>query len=107
MTAIDITVIRVHLLHRVTLWKHGGTLYKKNKAGKLSTKNKIMSYFDLFLYSDSPRRIYDALPLSLKKRGGKAARGLRGESKKYDIKLYTLLRNGQIPALAEIIRCLG
>lgn len=30
-----------------------------------------MSHFDLFLYSDSPRRIYDALPLSLKKRGGR------------------------------------
>jgi hypothetical protein len=41
-----------------------------------------MSHFDLFLYSDSPRRIYDALPPSSRKRGGKAARGLRGEFKK-------------------------
>ena len=29
-----------------------------------------MSYFDPFLHSDSPRRIYDALPLSFLKRGG-------------------------------------
>ena len=38
-----------------------------------------MSYSGLLLHFDSPRRICDALPLSSKKRGGKAARGLRGE----------------------------
>ena len=60
-----------------------------------------MSYFDPFLHSDSPRRIYDALPLSFLKRGGKSASGLRGESKKYDNKLcpFHMIVSPQISVL--------
>ena len=57
--------------------------------GVLNNGNEIMSHLNSLFYSDSPRRIFDALPLSTCREGKSTPQGGLGVSElKYDMILF-------------------